>query len=82
LLPVEIIQAFKREFNKPEYKDITLPEEANGLEKIVVYDSTSFLSPPNPVYKQPAELKIREVVSPSARELLDTSSESASVSQP
>ena len=82
ILPPEIISAFKREFNKPEYKDITLPEEANGLERIVVYgnDSTSFLSSPNPVYKQTAGLKIQRVTSPSARERPDTYSEQVSVS--
>jgi hypothetical protein len=80
IIPQEIIHAFKREFNKPEYKDITLPEEANGLEKIVVYDSTSFSSSPNPVYKPPVELKIREVVASSVREHPDTNSELEQVS--
>ena len=76
VLPTEIIQEFKREFNKPEYKDITLPEEANGLEKIVVYDEagtpTLFLSSPNPIYRLPAEQKIHEAGTPSARERPDT----------
>jgi hypothetical protein len=86
LLPPEIIQTFKREFNRPEYKDITLPEEANGLEKIVVYDEagtpTSFLSSPNPVYRLPAERKTHEAGTPSAREPLDTYQESQQASQP
>jgi hypothetical protein len=81
LLPPEIIVSFKREFNKPEYKDITLPEEANGLEKISVYgEPTSFVSSPNPIYKLPAERKSHEVVLSSVRETPDTHSESVSVS--
>lgn len=35
LLPPDIIDAFKKNFDK--CKDISKPEEANGLEKIVVY---------------------------------------------
>jgi hypothetical protein len=86
ILPTEIIAEFKREFNKPEYKDITLPEEANGLERIVVYNElgspTSFLSSPNPVYRLPAERKTHEAVTPSAGETLDTYQESRQASQP
>lgn len=84
ILPPEIIQTFKREYNKPEYNDITLPEEANGLERIVVYNEIGTpklsLSPPNPVYKLPGELKIREVVAPSSHEHPDTYLESQQVS--
>lgn len=82
ILPPEIIREFKREFNKPEYKDITLPEEANGLERIVVYGSTSFSSSPNPVYRLPAERKTPLEPSPSVRETPDTYSESVAVSLP
>lgn len=82
ILPPEIIKDFKKEFNKPEYKDITMPEEANGLERIVVYGSTLSLSSPNPAYKPPDELKIRVVASPSANEPPDTYSGSAEVSVP
>lgn len=83
ILPPEIISEFKREFSKPEYKDITKPEEANGLEKIVVYqDSTSFLSSPNPIYKLPDGLKTRKVASPSVDEHLDTYPQSVEVSAP
>jgi hypothetical protein len=83
ILPPEIITEFKREFNKPEYKDITKPEETNGLERIVVYgDSTSFLSSPNPIYKQTAELRIQTATSPSVDERPDRYSESQQVSQP
>lgn len=35
LIPPDVIDAFKKNFDK--YKDISKPEEANGLEKIVVY---------------------------------------------
>ena len=86
LLPAEVIANFKKEFNKPEYKDITLPEEANGLERIVVYDElgspTSFLSSPNPIYKLPVEQKNHAVASPSADGTPDRYSGSQQVSQP
>lgn len=35
LIPPDIIESFKKNFDK--YKDISKPEEANGLEKITVY---------------------------------------------
>lgn len=55
LIPPSIIQDFKRDFaSKPEYKEITMPEEANGLEKITIYVSS-------PNHTQPDELKIPEV---------------------
>ena len=82
ILPPEIISEFKKEFNKPEYKDITKPEEANGLEKIVVYhEPTSFLSSPNPIYRLPGESKSQVVASPSVHEHPHTYSESAEASQ-
>ena len=37
LIPPPVIKDFKQTFNKPEYKDISRPEEANGLEHIEVY---------------------------------------------
>ena len=36
LIPPDIIETFKKNFEK--YKDISKPEEANGLEKIIVYN--------------------------------------------
>lgn len=39
LVPQEIIDAFKSKFNKPEYKSISKPEEANGLEAIIPYNA-------------------------------------------
>ena len=63
LIPPEIIRAFKREFaNKPEYKDITMPEEANGLEKITIYADR----------KVPVSLTIHEVKTPSSPRNPDT----------
>jgi hypothetical protein len=38
LLPTEVISEFQSKFNKPEYKTISKPEEANGLEHIEVYN--------------------------------------------
>jgi hypothetical protein len=60
ILPPEIIQSFKKQFNRPEYKDITMPEETNGLEKIVIYDDptrtpTLSLSLRTPACTQPVE---------------------------
>lgn len=56
LIPPSIIADFKREFaGKSEYKDITMPEEANGLEHIVIY-------PVSPVHTAPAEPKTPAVV--------------------
>ena len=37
LIPREIIMEFKKTFNKPEYAEVSRPEETNGLEKIIVY---------------------------------------------
>ena len=38
LLPPEAIKEFKARFDKPEYNDISKPSEANGIEKIVVFN--------------------------------------------
>ena len=38
LLPTEVVREFQSKFNKPEYKTISKPEEANGLEHIQVYN--------------------------------------------
>jgi hypothetical protein len=37
LLPPEVIADFKSKFGVEKYKDISFPEEANGLEKIIVF---------------------------------------------
>jgi len=39
LIPEEVINEFKKKFGDERYKDISKPEETNGLEKIVVYDN-------------------------------------------
>ena len=57
LIPPEILRAFKKEYaGKPEYKDITMPEEANGLERIIIYAER----------KVPVSQTSHEVVSPYA----------------
>ncbi len=38
LLPAESINLFRVKFGNDKYKDISKPEEANGLEKITVFD--------------------------------------------
>ena len=38
LVPSEVITEFKRKFDKPEYRTLSKPEEANGLERIEVYN--------------------------------------------
>ncbi len=45
IVPTELIKQFKKEFNKPEYKNISKPEETNGLEHIVVYGTDSVITP-------------------------------------
>lgn len=37
LVPPAIVEAFRKKFDKPEYKHISRPEECNGLEHIEVY---------------------------------------------
>jgi hypothetical protein len=57
IIPPEIISNFKKQFNKPEYNDITKPEEANGLERITVYSEATTpklsLNFSNPLHKLP-----------------------------
>jgi hypothetical protein len=45
LIPPEVVKAFKRKFDKPEYKDLSKPEETNGLEHIEIYGTTVPMSP-------------------------------------
>jgi hypothetical protein len=40
LLPASVVKEFKEKFNKPEYKDISFPEETNGLHSIQVFQGT------------------------------------------
>lgn len=37
IIPKGLITQFKKEFDKPQYANISRPEEANGLEHIVIY---------------------------------------------
>lgn len=39
MLPDIVLDEFKKKFGDEKYKDISKPEETNGLEKIVVYDN-------------------------------------------
>jgi hypothetical protein len=41
MIPPEVIEDYKRRFDKPKYEAITKPEEANGLEAITVYHTPS-----------------------------------------
>jgi hypothetical protein len=45
IIPRELIEKFKKEFDKPEYKNISRPEEANGLEQIIIYGTETLQSP-------------------------------------
>jgi len=45
LIPPEVVAEFKRRFDKPEFKDLSKPEETNGLEHIEVYGTTIPMSP-------------------------------------
>jgi len=38
IVPNEVIEDFKKKFSNDKYADISLPEEANGLSKVVVFD--------------------------------------------
>lgn len=61
LIPPDIIDSFKKNFDK--YKDISKPEEANGLEKITIYTENpmrkieSFLSNGTPRETNPERNK-------------------------
>ena len=58
IIPRELIRQFKKDFDKPEYKNISKPEEANGLEHIVIYGTeiptTPFQLNPLPKIEPPA----------------------------
>jgi hypothetical protein len=62
LIPPSIIREFKRDFaGKPEYKDISMPEEANGLEHIVIYNEAFSPAFSSRDHKSPAVLTTRAV---------------------
>jgi hypothetical protein len=84
IIPPEIISHFKKQFNKPEYNDITKPEEANGLERITVYSEATSpklsLNFSNPLRKLPDEQKNPAEPAPSADETQHTYSGSVRAS--
>jgi hypothetical protein len=45
IIPRDLIEKFKKDFDKPEYANISKPEEANGLEHIVIYGTETIQSP-------------------------------------
>jgi hypothetical protein len=45
LIPPEVIADFRKRFDKPEFKDLSKPEETNGLEHIEIYGTTVPMSP-------------------------------------
>jgi hypothetical protein len=49
LMPPEIVAMFKSRFGDEKYKDISKPEETNGLEKIVIFEEV----------EQPLELSLQ-----------------------
>lgn len=54
IIPRELIEQFKKEFNRPEYADVSKPEETNGLEHIVIYGTEQPQTPAftlNPLHK-------------------------------
>jgi len=53
-----LIEKFKKEFDKPEYKNISRPEEANGLEQIIIYGTETLQSP------TPAPFKLNPLPQP------------------
>lgn len=59
LLPHESISAFREKFGDAKYNDIAKPEEANGLEKITIYEDLELPSA-NSIQSPPAAaLRIR-----------------------
>jgi hypothetical protein len=45
IIPQELITRFKKEFDKPQYANVSRPEEANGLEHIVIYGTENPMTP-------------------------------------
>ena len=48
-----VIEDFKKKFNDEKYKEISKPEETNGLEKIIVYEDKLSKSKSNDVLNSP-----------------------------
>ena len=64
LIPTKVIKDFKEKFNTPQYKDISKPEESNGLEEIVIYTATKDTER-NTIFTPPTEQPVP--LSPPAR---------------
>jgi hypothetical protein len=45
LIPPEVVAAFRHKFDKPEYKELSRPEDCNGLEHIEIYSTHEIMSP-------------------------------------
>jgi hypothetical protein len=58
LVPPPVIAEFKYRFDKPQYKDISKPEECNGLEKVDVYKPIPVTDAPptSPLPRRPSAL--------------------------
>ena len=57
IIPRELIEKFKKDFDKPEYANISRPEEANGLEQIIIYGTETLVSPKPPFKLNPISPK-------------------------
>jgi hypothetical protein len=69
IIPKELITQFKKEFDKPQYANISRPEEANGLEQIIIYGTESLQTPTfklNPISPKPQPPAPTEVVEPAS----------------
>lgn len=44
LLPPAVIEKFRKDYNKPEYEGIALPDETNGLEKVIIHGQDQIVS--------------------------------------
>lgn len=55
IIPRELIKQFKKEFDKPEYANISKPEEANGLEHIIIYGTENPMTPAFQLKELPKE---------------------------
>jgi hypothetical protein len=54
-LPQSVIQEFRDRFSDIKYDDISKPEEANGLEKVTVYDE-DMIRKPAPISLSPTPM--------------------------
>lgn len=57
IIPRDLIEKFKKDFDKPEYANISRPEEANGLEQIIIYGTETLVSPKLPFKLNPISPK-------------------------